>query len=588
MAKTSNDTAWGLEFGGSALRLVRVTRNDAGYRADSFLEVPLPDRWENSVDLVAAVGQMTSAKVTGPLFACMSDQQILFRTLSLPKAQAPVLERIVQGQLEVLIPTHADRFTGSFLASDDPFNPSAQRVLLCAVRKDALDEILRPCKRLTRQPDGVTPSILALAALSSRLDSHTKDPIAVLDVAARSTSIALLLNGQITQCAVFDSAADRWTERIAETLDIPYSQAEQRKQQLADSPDSDHDVHNCLRQALDDWADQLRDFYQHCLDQLPQDRRPIRCILFGRAAQTPGLSALISDALSLPVEKPAVPSRLSLDQDMDFSSSAAAIGSAISALETDWPVVNLAAPPKKARPLGRKLSLWRWAGGFVWLLAALLTLYGLDKAEAYKLTTALSDLEATMAEQGGLSRQLALGDYLYSVGPSPLDAMDRITASLPNGIMLAAWSHSSTGQVTIRGTVANEKDFQTMYDKLCELASVDFRSGKPEGKKKFRFEFRLSIPRDLAAAKKPEAEEKTADSAEEAKEEKPTEPEKQAPQDKQDKTEEKAPEPAAESTPAPPEELPPTTETELKSEEEAAAKAKAAVIKARLRKGVER
>ncbi len=44
--RKQNNVVWGLEFGGSALRLVRLTRSGADYHADKFLEVPLDDRWE--------------------------------------------------------------------------------------------------------------------------------------------------------------------------------------------------------------------------------------------------------------------------------------------------------------------------------------------------------------------------------------------------------------------------------------------------------------------------------------------------------------------------------------------------------------
>ena len=52
--KRQNNAVWGLEFGGSALRLLRVTRNGADYYADNFLQVPLDDRSERPADAASA------------------------------------------------------------------------------------------------------------------------------------------------------------------------------------------------------------------------------------------------------------------------------------------------------------------------------------------------------------------------------------------------------------------------------------------------------------------------------------------------------------------------------------------------------
>ena len=71
MGKPSNNVAWGLEFGGSAVRLVCVTRSNSGYHADKFLETPLDERWEKAADAPAAVEQMGAKKVNDPLVACV-------------------------------------------------------------------------------------------------------------------------------------------------------------------------------------------------------------------------------------------------------------------------------------------------------------------------------------------------------------------------------------------------------------------------------------------------------------------------------------------------------------------------------------
>jgi len=530
MGKPSNNVAWGLEFGGSAVRLVCVTRSNSGYHADKFLETPLDERWEKAADAPAAVEQMGAKKVNDPLVACVSDELILFRTLSLPQAQTTVLEKMVQGQLEVLIPTQVERFATGYNSYADPYNPGRQRVLLCAARRDTLTGILQGCKRLGREPDGIVPSVLSLAAMWARLGEETQTPLAILDVGARCTSIAFLEGGQVVQCGVVDSASDHWTEKIAEKLGVGYRQAEQRKLQYSANPsavEADQAVQECLQQALNDWSGQLREVYEHCLQEIPQDRRPKRCIAFGRSVHAPGVSVLIASTLGLEVVKGTAPKRLSLAEGMDFSCSAAAIGAALYAMESDWPAVSLAARPKDKRRIGQKVSRWRWAALVGWLLGAMLVLYGLDKLEANKLNNTLRDTRAKIEQQGGLARQLAISHYLETDGPTPLAALDRISEVLPEKTLLTSWHYNHNGDVTIRGTVPNENEFRKMYEKLCEVAKVDLKSGQPD-KDKFRFEFRLVVGRSAKpSASEPSAEgksEPTAPATSETDAKKTTEP----------------------------------------------------------------
>ena len=62
----------------------------------------------------------------------------------------------------------------------------------------------------------------------------------------------------------------------------------------------------------------------------------------------------------------------------------------------------------KEKPQGRRKFSWRWAAVIAWLLAAMLTLYGVDKAESGRLTNALGNMREQTSRQGGLARRVAL------------------------------------------------------------------------------------------------------------------------------------------------------------------------------------
>ena len=502
--KTQSNVAWGVEFGGSAVRLVRVVRTGAGYQADRCLQAPLEDRWESGPDVAAAVAPLAAAGIADPLVACVSDELILYRALSLPNADPDALAKMVAGQLEVLIPTEAARFALPWCTQADPYRPGHQRVLLAAARRDALTGPAEACSRLGRDADGIVPSALALATAWSCTGDTTGQPAILLDVGTRCTTLAVTHDGQVVECAVLDNGGDRWTERIAEQLGISPSQAEQKKLAYAADPSSaeeDPAVYGCIQVAMDGWARQLREVVRDCLADIPPQGRPKRCILFGRSAHMPGLPALVAATLEVQVQAAtAAGDRLTLADGVDFDTSAAAIGAALCVLEGGAQVVNLAADTKEAPPPGRKRH-WRWAALAAWLLLAVASLYGLDRIRADSLRQTLRRMRAETSQHGGLKRQLAVGEYLELSAPSALDVLDRIGAA-ESKAMLAAWHYNRSGNVVIAGTVANEQECSALLEKLSGLGEAELKSGRSE-EKKFRFEIGLKVDRSMKPAPKP-------------------------------------------------------------------------------------
>ncbi len=566
--KKQNNVVWGLEFGGSALRLVRVRRNGSDYQADKFLEVALDDRWEKPADVTAALAEMSSQKLSEALVICGADERVLFRTLRLPEASAGALAKMIQNQLEVLIPTQSEHFASGYSNYPDPSEPGRQRVVLCAVRREVLRGMLESSRQLGREPAGAIPSILALSVCWPQLSQDSQTPLVLLDVGARCTGIALLDGGRVAHCGLIDQGGDHWSERIAEELGIGYAEAEKRKLSYAASRSSAQDdpqVHDCLGPVLDDWSRRLREAYRNCLENTSPNRRAGRCIVFGRSARMPGLSELISGTLGLQIAQPDIPKRLTLAEGLDFSRSAPAIGAAFCGMQENWPSLNLAATSKESVQ-GRKVFSWKWAALLAWLIAAVISLYVLDIVKAARLSNTNAEAHKKTAKQGGLDQQLAIAKYLERSGPTPLEVLDRISEVLPEKTLLTSWTYSRNGEVTIGGTVPKEKDFWPMLRKLSQLGQADLKRARPD-KKKFRFEIALAVGRSSPTP--------VPASPAEAKEDKPEEPSEKAPEAAEKTPTKEEPAKEADSKEAPSKEAH-SQETDSKATEPATSEADAA------------
>ncbi|MDY7011003.1 MAG: pilus assembly protein PilM [Planctomycetota bacterium] len=507
IGKTRKDVVWGVEFGGSTVRLVRVTRVGSGYRADRYAEAPLDERWVRAPNVATAVGLMNTEKIGDAVVACVRDDLILYHTLSLPQAEPGAMEKMVAGQLEVLIPTHVGHFVTGWVEFPDPYKVGFQRVLICAAKREAMAGPIEGCKRLGREADGVVPSMLALATtwtwLRDETDRVGSQPAArttvLLDIGARCTSLAVMQDGRVLQCGVIDLGGDYWTERIAEQFSISCPEAERRKLDYVEEPsagDTDHVMSsNITKDVLADWSRQLREVYEHCVAGMPHEIRPDRCIMFGRSSRLPGLPSLVSSVLGLQAQPANVPKRLSLADGVDFDRSATAIGAALCAMEADSDVVNLL-PETEYKPASSRQLKWRWVAVVAWLLAGALTLYGLDRSKANRLSDTFRDVHTETRRRGGIVRQLAIGRYLELGEPTPLEVLDRISETIPPKALLTTWSYNRSGEVVIGGTVPNEKEFLAMLKRLCKVGDLEWKSGRPD-KGKFRFDIHLKMGRIL-------------------------------------------------------------------------------------------
>lgn len=518
-----NNVVWGLEFGGSALRLVRVSRNDWGYQADEFLEVDLEDRWEKPADVRAALARVSRAKLSEPVVICGADERVLFRSLQLPEATPEALAKMVQAQLEVLIPTQSEYFAKGYSNYSDPSAPGQERVVLCALRQEVLWEMLESARQLGREPAGAIPSILALAVMWAQLGGDSQTPVLLLDIGARCAGIALLKNGKVAHCGLIDQGGDHWNERIAGQLGIGYAEAEKRKLSYASSrsgAQDDPQVHECLSSILEDWSRRLGEAYRNCLENTSKNNRPAKCIVFGRSATTPGLSELISRTVGLQVAGPAAPKKLTLAKGLDISRSAPAISAAFCSMGENWPSLNLAGT-SIGNAQGRREFSWKWAAILAWLIVGVFGLYGLDKLAAGRMQETLTQARAKTGQEGGLVRQLKIGHYLEQSGPTPLDVLEKISKILPEKTLLTRWTYSHDGQVSLGGIVPTDKDFWPMLKELSELGQTVLKRARPDNGK-FRFEIALTLGHWRPAGILPPADD--------AKEDKPKEPAEKAPE----------------------------------------------------------
>lgn len=509
-AGTAQGAAWGLELGGSCLRLACVERTAEGFRVREFHQQPLEGRWDPSADPAGAMAQLARAKVAPPLAVAIPDELVMFRCQSLPQAGADDTARMVRAQIEAMLPTQGQDFASAWAGGDEPGpapgrppgTPALMRILLCAARATEVDRARRLCGPLGCPPEQVIPSAWALAAAHG-LGPRGDECMALLDVAARTTTLIVLDGGGVAQCILIDQGGDHWTERIAQELGLPVEQAEQAKlawsRAPAHPPADAGGIAELMRTELGRWAGQVHEAYSAARADPGSPgpyAAPRRCLLTGGAARTPGLAEAAGQALGLEMIPAAAPARIALPMGLEFAPAAAAIGAALRALDGRAAALNLAPPPAVRRRAIPKVSR-AWVGVGAWILGAIVLLYALDSHRAASLRATLDRITAEAAADGGLGRRLAIAALLQPTAAEPLALLDELSAAAPKEVMLTSLDYARDGHVAFAGVVPNEQVFHALLEKLREsraFAGVGYSTIRKD-KDKFRFEITVRAGR---------------------------------------------------------------------------------------------
>jgi type IV pilus assembly protein PilM len=209
-----------------------------------------------------------------------------------------------------------------------------QKVLIAGAKQQLLDDFVAGARGAGLTPDHIVPGIIGPVNAFERAmpEVFAKEPVALVDIGFRSSSISILLEGELLVNRVVSIGGDRLTAGLAESMNISYAEAEGIKIGMA------HEVQNMLEPLLTPLGRELRasiDFFEH-----QQDRPVSQVFLSGGSSR----SEFIVDTLrrELMAEchawNPTTFLRLALPQDQAAEIElvapqlTAAIGAALTAL----------------------------------------------------------------------------------------------------------------------------------------------------------------------------------------------------------------------------------------------------------------
>jgi type IV pilus assembly protein PilM len=207
------------------------------------------------------------------------------------------------------------------------------RVLVGGAKRQVVDDLQTATKQAGLIADHIAPGLMAPsnAFELAQPEIFGKEVVALVDIGFKSSSISILLQGELTLSRVVGLGGDRLTSGLAEALNISYAEAEGIKVGMPDQ------VQAALLALLTPLGRELRasiDFFEH-----QQDKPVSQVFISGGSARSPFIVETLQSELMVPCKswnplaafRPALPEAQAGELEQVAPQLAVAAGGAIAA-----------------------------------------------------------------------------------------------------------------------------------------------------------------------------------------------------------------------------------------------------------------
>ncbi|MEZ6087646.1 MAG: pilus assembly protein PilM [Pirellulaceae bacterium] len=252
--KESGATAWGLDIGPSAIRLVRMQLDSPDAKpviTDAELlpfESPLCRPGAEMTGSVAIREKLDDLikrypLTEEPVWVASPGRQALGRFLEMPPTDDKQLKKLIESEAEHQFPVPPDQLVWrhwTALPTSDGVAPRYTAII--GVRDFVVQQQMQLMREVNIEPIGMQVEPLALANLISyefadtlRTEEFTITPpaVAMLDVGVE-TSIIVVCTQNAFSYRTFDMGGDLWSSTIARETKVTMNQADEKKRRLVE------------------------------------------------------------------------------------------------------------------------------------------------------------------------------------------------------------------------------------------------------------------------------------------------------------------------------------------------------------------
>lgn len=344
-------------------------------------------------------------QVVGPVVLVLPAHLALTKLIKTPRVEPAKREKVIRFEAEQSIPyALADVVWDNVTAAEHDLD---LEVLLAVAKLEAVEPLCAAAQAAGFEPRLILPSPLATLAAFRLVQAAPKEPVLVLNLGARSTTL-LSVAGRRFAARTIAFGGQNLTRQLAENQDCDAEEAEaiklsERTEQL---------TADAMETFVTRLAQEIMRSVLHFRRQSGLEN-PRRIWLAGGGARQAGLAATLAAKLKVPVERLDVPGALEISGNAARNDAAGhaplladLAGAAMTQLWPDQPVLNLLPPPRRRHERLRQRQPWLIAAAVLAVAAALppVVHYRQVTVEARHMTDAIEREIAPLRERDARNR----------------------------------------------------------------------------------------------------------------------------------------------------------------------------------------
>ncbi len=303
----------GVDIGTSSIKIVELSRAGKRRKLDNYGEMQAASLYENpfrtfekstltvsTQDVIRAIkGIVKEAGMKSrKSYFAIPDFSTFFTTLELPPMTKEELPQAVQFQARQHIPLPLSEITLDWQIIEGD-NASRQRspfkVLLVAVPNEIINQYQEIAQSSQLELLSLEAEVFSLVRAAVK---EKKDPLILIDIGARSTTISIIDKGVLRISHSFDTAGNDFTNVISKGFHVDYPRAEEMKRKQGLNP-GERSPRESLLPLVDLILEEIKKITQSYFQSERKEAQKI--ILAGGSALLPGLVEYFSENLRKPV-----------------------------------------------------------------------------------------------------------------------------------------------------------------------------------------------------------------------------------------------------------------------------------------------
>jgi type IV pilus assembly protein PilM len=246
-ARKKRDQIFAVDLGGRTTKAVLLERHGEILTLSKFALLDAPAREKGAstaalADHLRAVADALGTSVKQVTLAIGIEEAIV-RQVELPQIPVDEMRLIIKNNARNYLQQELNNHFIDFHIFPPKFSSSAGgkpaeagkapaapklKVLVAAAKQQVINDYCAAIKQAGLIPDAIVPGVVGTinSFEASQADAFNGDPVALVDIGFKSTSICVLDHGELALTRTVNIGGDKLTTGLAEAMNISYAEAE--------------------------------------------------------------------------------------------------------------------------------------------------------------------------------------------------------------------------------------------------------------------------------------------------------------------------------------------------------------------------